>query len=315
MMNLFIDSNIWLDLYHFSSNDLKQFNKLKDMIGRDVNIFLNQQVIDEIYRNRENKINDAYKQFESINIQVPNLCKGYDEYEDLNSIIKEFKKIHKKLCMNIKKDTIAENLHADRVIKEIMDQLTKHEIFKYVKKAKLRFDIGNPPGKNKSYGDAINWEFLLDVVHLKEELFFISSDADFRSNMYDYKLNYFLFKEWTEIKQSKIFFYTSLNSFFSDHLKDINLETEKEKESIIEELESSSSFSQTHQIIGKLSCYSNFTNEQAFKILGAAKNNSQVGAIINDNDLAIFYKNVLKNRRELIKNDEFDEVLENLDLI
>ena len=59
MKNLFIDSNIWLSLYHFSNDDLAQFMKLKDLIGVDFNILLPEQVVDEVNRNRENKIKDA----------------------------------------------------------------------------------------------------------------------------------------------------------------------------------------------------------------------------------------------------------------
>ena len=36
MKNLFIDANIWLSLYHFTSDDLEQFGKLKSLIGTDL---------------------------------------------------------------------------------------------------------------------------------------------------------------------------------------------------------------------------------------------------------------------------------------
>lgn len=64
MKNLFIDSNIWLSLYHFSSDDLKQFSKLKELIGTDIRLYITQQVSDEVRRNREAKLNDAFKSFE-----------------------------------------------------------------------------------------------------------------------------------------------------------------------------------------------------------------------------------------------------------
>ena len=34
MKNLFIDTNIWLSLYHFTDNDLSQFAKLKSYMMR-----------------------------------------------------------------------------------------------------------------------------------------------------------------------------------------------------------------------------------------------------------------------------------------
>ena len=35
MKNLFIDSNVWLSLYHFTNDDLAQFGKLKEILGQD----------------------------------------------------------------------------------------------------------------------------------------------------------------------------------------------------------------------------------------------------------------------------------------
>jgi len=51
MKNLFIDTNIWLSLYHFTNDDLNQFNKLKDMLDDGIRLFVPRQVKDEITRN------------------------------------------------------------------------------------------------------------------------------------------------------------------------------------------------------------------------------------------------------------------------
>lgn len=53
MKNLFIDSNIWLSLYHFTSDDLTQFEKLKDFLDKDIRLWIPHQVYDEVLRNRE----------------------------------------------------------------------------------------------------------------------------------------------------------------------------------------------------------------------------------------------------------------------
>ena len=50
MKNLFIDSNIWLSLYHFTNDDLVQFGKLKELNGTDIKLFVPQQVYDEVKR-------------------------------------------------------------------------------------------------------------------------------------------------------------------------------------------------------------------------------------------------------------------------
>ena len=80
MKNLFIDSNIWLSLYHFTSDDLTQFEKLKDFLDKDIRLWIPHQVYDEVLRNREAKIQDAFKKFEFSKIQYPVFCRQYDEY-------------------------------------------------------------------------------------------------------------------------------------------------------------------------------------------------------------------------------------------
>lgn len=64
MKYVFIDTNVWLSLYHFTNDDLSQFEKLKDMLGESINLIIPQQVYNEIIRNREAKIIDALKSFE-----------------------------------------------------------------------------------------------------------------------------------------------------------------------------------------------------------------------------------------------------------
>ena len=61
-MNLFIDSNIFLSFYHLTSDDLEELKKLGVLLRQgEVRLFLPSQVVEEIRRNRENKIADAVK--------------------------------------------------------------------------------------------------------------------------------------------------------------------------------------------------------------------------------------------------------------
>ena len=92
MMNVFIDAQIWLSIYEFSSDNQEQFSKLKDLQDKDVKVFLTEQVVNEVVRNRENKIKDALNKFKEINIQTPNLCKGYEEYKIFQKLINHIQK-------------------------------------------------------------------------------------------------------------------------------------------------------------------------------------------------------------------------------
>ena len=90
--NLFLDSNIWLDIYHFSADDLIEFSKLKDAINKDIVLYMPNQVIHEINRNRDNKIADAYKKFQNFKLEIPNFCKGYSEYNSFMNVYNPYVK-------------------------------------------------------------------------------------------------------------------------------------------------------------------------------------------------------------------------------
>ena len=90
MKNLFIDSNIWLSLYHFTNDDLAQFSKLKDMVNKSIRLFVPQQVYDEITRNREVKLKDALKSFDIKTFRFPAFCKGYSEFETVRIAYNSF---------------------------------------------------------------------------------------------------------------------------------------------------------------------------------------------------------------------------------
>lgn len=196
MKNLFIDTNIWLSLYHFTNDDLSQFVKLKDMLGNSIKIILPQQVYDEIKRNREAKLLDALKNFDLKEPKYPVFSKGYTEYEGLRNDVSQLVKRFKSFKENIESQIITEELPADKVINSFLSNLKPISCNKYVEDAFIRYRIGNPPGKDNKYGDAINWECLLDVVPDGEDIFFISADKDYRSLFSDEKMNSFLIKEW-----------------------------------------------------------------------------------------------------------------------
>lgn len=295
MKNVFIDTNIWLSLYHFTNDDLSQFEKLKDMLNNSINLIVPQQVYDEILRNRETKILDALKSLEIQNPKYPVFCKGYDDYEelktDIDSIVKKFKEFKKK----VEADIISENLPADNTLSSFFSVIEKKPCASYINKAYDRYRIGNPPGKDNKYGDAINWECLLDVVPNGHDLYFISADKDYCSSVSPDKMHPFLIKEWMQLKNSNIYFYSTLVKFLKDHVQEIQLQGENEKEKLIKELYNSTSFEQTHAIISSLNQYSEWTDVQIEKLCWALEDNNQINWIFSDFDIFNFYKTILSN--------------------
>lgn len=293
MKNLFIDSNIWLSLYHFTNDDLAQFSKLKELNGTDIRLFIPQQVYDEVQRNREAKLKDAFKSFEVKRIQFPVFCKEYEEYKQFNDDYNDLIRRYSAWKGKIDTDVQNKSLPADKTIIDFFESSDLLECNSVVEKAYMRYRIGNPPGKDNKYGDAINWECLLQAVPNNEDLYFISSDKDYRSEIYDSKINPFLENEWKCKKRSNIFFYTNLVPFLNEHFKDIQLKTEQEKQELIERLQGSHNFECTHGIIAMLSKHTGWTDTQIEALCAAAENNDQIGRIMGDIDVLSFYSSLL----------------------
>lgn len=295
MKNVFIDTNIWLSLYHFTNDDLSQFEKLKKMIGDSINLIVPQQVYDEIIRNREVKILDALNNFKINKPSYPAFCKGYDEFEKLNSdissVVNRFEAFKKK----IKSQINTKELPADKILHIFFSDIEKNPCESYIEKAYNRYRIGNPPGKDNKYGDAINWECLLDIIPEGQDLYFISADKDYRSLVSDGNMNPFLVHEWTNKKKSTIYFYSNLVGFLNEHVKEIQLQDEIIKEQLIEDLCESPNYQTTHGIIASLNNYSGWTDSQIDKLCSALVNNTQVHWIITDLDVLKFYLTILSN--------------------
>lgn len=299
MKNVFLDSNIWLSLYHFTGDDLEQFSKLGELNGTVFRILIPEQIHDEVKRNRDSKLKDALKSFEKLDFSFPTFCKSYDEYAEFYDQFNDLKKRHREWCAKIQEDIATQSLQADKVIQDFFESCPclpcTDEI---VRMAELRYKKGNPPGKDNKFGDAINWECLLANSPAGEDLYFISSDKDYKSVVDDQRLNLFLMDEWNTKKNSSIHFYVNLVAFFKANVHEIELETEQKKEDLINSLQHSRNFATTHAIIAELDKLSDWSSEQIDSICSAAMNNSQVAWIIGDDDVLNFYKKLLSSVQE-----------------
>lgn len=293
MKNVFIDSNIWLSLYHFTNDDLEQFGKLKELNGTDIKLFLPQQVCNEVRRNREAKLKDTFKQFEIKPIQFPAFCKEYEEYEQFSNDYSDILHRYRIWKTKINTDIKNQSLPADKTINDFFEATEPLECDSLVEKAFTRYRIGNPPGKDNKYGDAVNWECLLASVPDKEDLYLISSDKDYRSELFDDAINPFLEDEWKRKKHSNIFFYKNLVPFLSEHFKDIQLKSEQEKQELILKLNVSPNFQSTHGIIAMLNKQTGWTDSQIEDLCATVEKNNQVGWILGDADVLSFYSSIL----------------------
>lgn len=311
-MRLFIDTNIFLSFYHLTSEDLEELRKLGVLLDqKQVTLYLTDQVRTEFRRNRETKIADALKRLaeQRLNLQFPQLCKDYVEYNELRELQKNYESSHSILLKNIARDVAEQTLKADKTIQELFAKATILDTTReLVENARLRMQVGNPPGKDGSLGDAISWEALLSEVPEKEDLYFIADDRDYVSVLDENKFKDFLLEEWKDRKKAQIIFYRRLSAFFKDTFPDIKVATELEKELLIRDLAASRNFAQTHIIVAKLSKFTEFTIAQLNEIVDAAISNDQVSRVMGDPDVHAFLKSVTEGHVRDIKPDSWKQL-------
>ncbi len=189
--SLYLDTNVYLSFYHLSNDDLEELDKLSVLTkSGSLSLYLPEQTKNEFYRNRDTKIADAIKRFKDNKFDnvFPQIVKDYDqEYKQMKQAVKELDKNKQIILEKIKGDIVDKKLKADLVIEELFKNAKVIQFSpSLLDNAKIRYDLGNPPGKNKSYGDAINWESLLSVVEDFDNFYFISDDKDYYS---EYDIN------------------------------------------------------------------------------------------------------------------------------
>jgi len=303
-----------LKFYYFSKDDLDGLNKIfvprKDA---GVEVHLTQQVRDEFIRNRESKIKDALTRFSNakINIELPYFMRVYSEY---NKIIKLRKKLQEKMKdvrKKVDEDVASQELIADKLIFDIFEKFDAVEVSQQIyEEARRRVDIGNPPGKSNSLGDAINWIMLIENVPEGQDLHIISEDGDFYSRLDEKKIHPFLEMEWKEKKSSDIHIYRSIGEFLDGHFDGTAFPYDKRENELIEDLATSGSFASTHSTIAELESYGYFSLEEVKRLLGAAISNNQVSWVLGDDDLLEFYHRVAIPRREEIRDKKLKSILD-----
>lgn len=304
-MNIYIDTNIFLTFYHYSKEDLKELKKLVTLINAgSITLFLPEQTKNEFYRNRESKIADALKKIRETRLEnnYPLITKSYSEFQDLIEANKTFEQLKNKLLEKILYDAENNSLVADDIINQLFEKSDEISTTKDIlKRAKIRFDSGNPPGKGKSYGDAINWEALLAKIIMEEDLYIISGDRDFYCVLNPNNFNAFLKKEWKETKNSEIKFFKSLGSFIKEHHPNIDITIESEKDEVIGNLIEAYSFDSAKNAVRKLENYENFSIQQINEIALNFSSNSQIYWIKNDGPIRRIRLNYIEPNLDKLK--------------
>lgn len=336
-INIFIDTNVLLSLYDVGSNNLTTFRDLLKLMEDKIQVLLPEQVKNEFYRNRENKLNTIFSNLPPIPNSFPNVIKDNENFHGIDQELRDLAILYQELIKNIKVSASEEQLLADQAIKEVFDKakwlVVEDSI---IKQAKRRYDIGNPPGKKASYGDAIIWETLLTKSKKRQDIFFVSSDNDYSSQLDRNKISSYLGTEWKNKINSDIYFFKNLDKLLKDRhfkeeldkrgrensqeisvlLENIDLEIvyERNKNNLINNLKQSKSFEETHSLISSLSKLSDWTYSQRRDLAEALVNNNQVRSIISDADVFQFYAN-LNLMSPYILPEDWDIISEANDII
>lgn len=313
-MHVFIDTNILLNFFHFSKDELDALNDVFASHEHGAaTVHLTEQVRDEFRRNRESKIKDAVRRFKnaSLPVQLPSFMKPYDEFLEIKKLTATLQEKVKMILKKANEDIAKQGLVADGLIKEIFDKSTVIETSDaFYQSACRRMNIGNPPGKRKSIGDAINWIVLLDSVPDGEDLHIISADGDFFSELDERHVHPFLEQEWHEKKRSSLRVYRTLSEFLSEHFDGVAFSFDKDKDTLIDDLELVGSFAATHSLIERLEAYSYFSVKEVERVLQAAHENNQFGWIVTDYDVSDFLNRVAVPRRNEIDRADFIAILD-----
>lgn len=295
-IHVFIDTNILLNFFHYSKDELDALNNVfASHKHGSATVHLTQQVCNEFKRNRENKIKDALRRFKDTRFtpQFPSFLKGYGEYGAIRDLGGQLQELQKSILEKVEKDVSEQTLLADRLIGEIFGKQKIEPVTKAVyETAAMRRSLGNPPGKNDSLGDAVNWTILLASVPPKENLHIISEDGDFYSSLNEARVHPFLLDEWKQAKEAELFAYRTLSAFMQEHFDGVAFAFDKEKEALIEALRTAGAFVVTHRLIAELENYQYFSAKEVTRILDAAEKNDQFGWIVTDYDVSDFLNRV-----------------------
>jgi len=296
-MNVFIDTNVLLDFYRLSGGDLEELRRIAKLAqnGR-ITLLVSDYLRDEYCRNRENVIAQAIAQFRKskVELQLPNLVRVYSQSGALMKLKDEFLETTRELEKIVLNDIHDASLKADTVINEFFASTKTHTVPKgTVNDGIGRNRLSKPPGKADSCGDAIHWEWLLNLLPKGEDLIIVSGDGDFESSLHEDVLSQYLQDEWQAKRSSNCTLYTSIALFLKAHFPDIHLADEVDKLCAIERLETSPNFATTHNAIKKLQPLADFKKEEISRLLTACISNSQISLIIGDDDVRQFVQKMV----------------------
>ncbi len=275
-----------------SHGDLEELRKIARLASNQrLTLHISSQVKDEFERNREGVIKQSLTQFEksAFELHRPNIVRAHAESTELEQLQARFRELVKALSARVVQESRQRETTADRVISELFASTQIGTVTdEIITRGLRRVELGRPPGKKDSCGDAIHWEWLLSTVPDFEDLHIICRDGDFESSMEEGTLSRYLADEWTRTKHSNCILHRSLAGFLRAHFPDVRLADEVDKLAAIEKLETSPNFATTHNAIERLMRLDDYSREEVLRLINAYQTNNQINWILGDDDVKQF---------------------------
>ena len=274
------------------------------MIDNEVILYLPQLTFEEYFRNRDKIVIEQLQEIKKLSLKVgiPIFIREMGKSKEFQDRLKQALDARNSLLQEVEAQASARTFRADELIKQIFDKAKViNTTSSLVERARDRLDLGNPPGKINSIGDRLNWESLLSEVPTGNDLHLLTRDSDYFALFAVPAPNMFLVNEWRTLKQGEIYLYRGIKGFASKVDQSIVFEIEdppiEEQDPIrtaaIDDLACCGSFSMAHSAVANLMPYIKiFTTSELERLMQIACDNSQVGGIIGDNDLNIFYTKI-----------------------
>ena len=128
---LFIDTNIFLSFYAYTNDDVEELRKLSSLIKTgQLKLFLTEQVKDEFYRNREEKLKESIKEFgkSTATDSIPRFMETYASIRNYRQSLQGLLKAKDEAITQAKKEAEGRSIAADTLFRELVDAAGERRI-------------------------------------------------------------------------------------------------------------------------------------------------------------------------------------------
>jgi len=222
-MKVILDTNIYLNFFRETDNQpLLYVKALLELIkNKKFQLILPVQVRNEFLINKEdvikwqiNKINSGL----NVTMQLPVFIEKSQEGKGLKSAIKMLGKLKNRTVKEYERRSLDPKSKINTGINKLFRVAKEVDGTEIIQRAHFRTLQGYPPRKsNRSFGDAIIWETLLEYC-ADDDLIVVSNDIDYRPDKNSEIIHSFLATEWANKTNGKtVKLYRNLGKFINDN--------------------------------------------------------------------------------------------------